>query len=155
MMRRRRRACILAVLAFLAARPAFADNADLGTAVPDADIGKRMTGNTFSGVYKETGEVWAEYYCDTGKSLYDFRGRISLGKWWVLNDQVCFTYDWSGYKHIQCFAMYAKPDGRLTLVGKDPESGGTMTFQSDAPRAGDPYHMEERAAHGCFPEPSV
>jgi hypothetical protein len=30
-----------------------------------------------------------------------------------------------------------------------------MTFESGPPRMGDPYRLEERAEHGCFPEPSV
>ncbi|HVO03515.1 MAG TPA: hypothetical protein VMT54_15015 [Candidatus Cybelea sp.] len=147
---------MLLAAALLGAAPALADQGDIGTPVTDpAAIRNVMVGNTLGGVFEETGEAWAEYYCDTGKSLYDFRGTISLGKWWVEKSQVCFTYDWSDYQHVQCFAMYEAKDRTLNLVAQDDAGARLMTFHSDPPLPGDPYHLEQRATHGCQPEPSV
>jgi hypothetical protein len=143
-------------LVLLLQAPAQAAEPDLGTAITDpAQIRALMTGNTLGGVFEQTGEPWAEYYCDTGKSLYDFHNRISLGKWWVERQQVCFTYDWSQYQHVQCFAMFERKDRGLSLVAQDVDTGEIMTFSSQPPIAGDPYHLEQRAVQGCRPQPSV
>lgn len=144
-------------LSCAAAAPVVAKQ-DLQLGMPMTDpaaITKVMSGNTLEGVYAETGETWAEYYCDSGKSLYDFRGGISLGKWWVQDAQVCFSYDWSAYQHVQCFEMFTKQDGATTFVALDNAGAPIMTFRSGPPQPGDPFHMEQRAARGCQPEPSV
>jgi hypothetical protein len=136
--------------------PARADDDALGTPVIDpGKITSLMRGNTLRGVLQETGQKWVEFYCDSGRSLYDFDDRISLGKWWLDQDQICFTYDWSNYEHTQCFQMYAEADGSLNMVGKDVDDGSPMTFHSDPPEPGDPAHLEKRAAYGCQLEPSV
>jgi len=146
----------LLVAALQHASPARADDSALGTLITDPDkITGLMRGNTLQGVLQETGERWVEFYCDSGRSLYDFEQRISLGKWWLDKGQVCFAYDWSQYEHINCFQMYRKPDGSLTFAGKDPEEGLTLTFASAPPTPGDPFHLENRAATGCRLEPSV
>jgi hypothetical protein len=112
-----------------------------------------MAGNTLSGVLKETGEDWVEYYCDTGRSLYEFGG-INLGKWWTENGGVCFAYEYNDYHFPRCFEMFGKPDGSLAFLGRD-DAGQPMTFLSGPPVPGDPFHLEERAVHGCALEPSV
>jgi len=147
---------LLVPMFLLLGEPARAADADLGTPITTtAEIETLMTGNTLDGVFEETGEFWVEYYCESGKSLYDFRNRISLGKWWVENAQVCFSYDWSNYQHAQCFALYQRKDRALSLVAVDKDGARLMTFRSNQPVPGDPYHLEERAPHGCRPEPSV
>lgn len=129
---------------------------DAGTLVTtDEAITKLLRGNTLQGTLEQTGEPWAEFYCDTGKSLYDFEENIALGKWWIAHDQVCFSYDWSHYQHVQCFDLYAEPDGGLTFMAKGDSDTPALTFHSGPPVAGDPNHLEQRAAHGCRPEPSV
>ena len=133
-----------------------ADDGDLGAVVSDpAQIRALMVGNTLGGTYEETGESWAEYYCDSGKSLYDFRGEIFLGKWWLEGSAVCFSYAWSNYQHAQCFAVMQRADRALALVAEDGSGVRVMTFRSDPPLPGDPDHLEQRATHGCRPEPSV
>jgi hypothetical protein len=129
------------------------DVASLGQPITDpAEITHHMAGNTLTGVLKETGEHWAEYYCDTGRSLYAFGG-INLGKWWTESGRVCFSYEYNDYQDPICFDMYGKPDGSLAFFTRD--RGGTMTFVSEPPVPGDPFHLEERALHGCALEPSV
>jgi hypothetical protein len=148
------RAVVALVLFLIGTASAAADDtASLGAPITDpAEIAHRMAGNTLKGILKETGRHWAEYYCDTGRSLYAFGG-ISLGKWWTENGRVCFAYEDDNYRHPICFSMYAKPDGSLTFFTRD--FGGTMTFISRPPVPGDPLHLEERAPHGCALEPSV
>jgi hypothetical protein len=133
-----------------------ADDSAFGTLVTDPEkIIGLMRGNTFQGVLQETGEPWVEFYCDSGRSLYDFEERISLGKWWLDKGEVCFAYDWSKYEHVNCFQMYTKTDGSLTFAGTDTDEGLTLTFHSAPPTPGDPFHLEKRAATGCQLEPSV
>jgi hypothetical protein len=134
---------------------AAADDAQaLGQPITDpAEITAQMAGNTLSGVLKETGETWVEFYCDTGRSLYEFGG-INLGKWWTADGKVCFAYEYNDYRQPRCFAMFGKADGSLTFIGHD-DSGQPMTFISGPPVPGDPFHLEERAVHGCALEPSV
>jgi len=145
-----------AVLFILGTGLAAADDApSLGQPITDpAEITRRMAGNTLSGVLKETGDPWAEFYCDTGRSLYEFGG-INLGKWWTESGQVCFAYEYNDYQQPRCFAMFSKPDGSLSFFAHD-DTGAPMTFVSNGPPVrGDPLHLEERALHGCALEPSV
>jgi hypothetical protein len=149
------RTVIAAFLLLLGTRLAVAEDAPpaLGERIIDpAEITQRMAGNTLSGVLQETGESWVEYYCDTGRSLYEFGG-INLGKWWVKSGRVCFSYEYNDYQDPICFDMYGKPDGSVAFFTRD--RGGTTTFISGPPVHGDPYHLEERAVHGCALEPSV
>ena len=132
-----------------------ADDSDFGTLfTSDSAIIKLLRGNTLQGTLEQTGAPWAEFYCDTGKSLYDFEQIIALGKWWVEHDQVCFAYDWSDYRRVNCFNLYAKPDGSLTFDGKGEGDVPVLTFRSGPPVPGDPNHLAQRAARGCLPEPS-
>ena len=150
------RAIVACCLLWIIATPlASADeSAELGQPITDpTEIVHHMAGNTLSGVLKETGESWVEYYCDTGRSLYEFGG-INLGKWWTENGKVCFTYEYDDYRRPICFDMFGKPDGSLAFFTHD-DAGAPMTFVSRPPVAGDPYHLEERAVHGCALEPSV
>jgi hypothetical protein len=129
------------------------DTASLGQPITDpAEITRHMAGNTLSGVLKETGERWAEYYCDTGRSLYAFGG-VNLGKWWTKGGRVCFSYEYNDYEDPICFDMYGKPDGSFAFFTRD--RGDPMTFVSAPPIHGDPFHLEQRAVHGCALEPSV
>jgi hypothetical protein len=147
-------AVVAAVLASCAL--AQADDSGLGIPVTDPDkIASLMRGNTFQGVLQETGEPWVEFYCDTGRSLYDFQKRISLGKWWLDKGQVCFAYDWSNYEQSACFQLYVETDGSLNLVTKSKVDGSTNTFHSAPPEPGDRFQLEKRAAYGCQLEPSV
>ena len=143
-----------ACLAAASIGTAEADDADAPISDPQK-ITTLMRGNTFHGVFIETGEPWVEFYCDSGRSLYDYKGRISLGKWWLDQSQICFSYDWSKYQHVQCFQMYAELDGSLDLIGISTYDGSLMTFHSAPPEAGDPFKLEKRAAYGCQLEPSV
>jgi hypothetical protein len=144
-------ACILCIGTGLAAA---ADSPSLGLPITDPGaITAQMAGNTLSGVLKETGETWVEFYCDTGRSLYQFGG-INLGKWWTADGKVCFAYEYNDYRFPRCFEMFGKPDGSLAFLGHD-DSGQAMTFLSSPPVPGDPFHLEERAVHGCALEPSV
>jgi hypothetical protein len=126
----------------------------LGEPITDpAEIKSRMAGNTLSGVLLETGNLWTEYYCDSGRSLYEF-GAIARGKWWVESGKVCFSYEYDDYQRPVCFDMFAKSGGYLVFYGLD-DSGAPQTFLSRPPVKGDPFHLEERAAQGCTLEPSV
>jgi hypothetical protein len=126
----------------------------LGQPITDpAEITNRMAGNTLSGIVMETGTPWAEFYCDTGRSLYEF-GNIARGKWWTEDGKVCFAYEYDDYKRPICFKMFGKTDGSLSFVGRD-DAGQPTTFLSRPPVRGDPLHLEERAVHGCALEPSV
>ncbi len=82
-----------ALFLFIATPPAAADEPPaLGRPITDpAEITAHMAGNTLSGVLKETGENWIEFYCDTGRSIYAFGG-INLCKWWVENGKCGFAY---------------------------------------------------------------
>ena len=149
------RAIIAALALFIGTQLAAADDvASLGQPITDPEaITAHMAGNTLSGVLKETGETWAEFYCDTGRSLYEFGG-INLGKWWTADGKVCFAYEYDDYQRPICFEMYGKADGSLAFFGHD-DTGQPMTFISAPPVHGDPFHLEERALHGCALEPSV
>lgn len=149
------RACVVAFVLFIGAGLAAADDSpSLGQRITDpAEITAHMAGNTLSGILKETGESWVEFYCDTGRSLYEFGG-INLGKWWTADGKVCFAYEYNEYRFPRCFEMFSKADGALTFLGRD-DSGQPMTFLSAPPVPGDPFHLEERAVHGCALEPSV
>ncbi|GAB2174790.1 hypothetical protein [Dongia sp. agr-C8] len=153
MPRATRAAAVAALL--LIALPAAADDAQpLGEPITSpAEITSRMAGNTLSGVLKETGESWAEFYCDTGRSLYEFGG-INLGKWWTQGGKVCFAYEYNDYQLPRCFDMFGRSDGALAFSGTD-DAGRPLTFLSGPPEPGDPHHLEERALHGCALEPSV
>jgi hypothetical protein len=146
---------VAAFLLFIGSRCATADEASsLGQPITDpAEITAHMAGNTLSGVLKETGEDWVEFYCDTGRSLYEF-GDIALGKWWTEAGKVGFAYEYNDYRFPRCFEMFGRPDGSLAFLGHD-DAGGPMTFLSGPPVHGDPFHLEERAVHGCALEPSV
>lgn len=155
-MRRAMRRTIVAVLLFqIGTALAAADDASpLGQRITDpAEITGRMAGNTLSGIVRETGENWAEYYCDTGRSLYEFGG-IARGKWWTASGKVCFSYEYDDYKRPVCFELFGRTDGSLAFLGRDP-GGRAITFLSHPPVRGDPLHLEERAVHGCALEPSV
>jgi hypothetical protein len=145
----------LALHLLFAAPVATADDAPPpGTPITDpAEIKKRMAGNTLNGVVLETGSPWAEYYCDSGRSLYEF-GDIARGKWWTEAGKVCFSYEYDDYQRPICFEMFAKEGGYLVFFGHD-DDGKPLTFLSRPPVHGDPLHLEERAAHGCKLEPSV
>src|SRR5689334_4610415 len=69
---------VIGVALFLLIGTSFAkadDTAALGHPITDpVEITRHMAGNTLSGVLKETGESWVEFYCDTGRSLYEFGG---------------------------------------------------------------------------------
>ena len=149
------RAAFAALLLVICAPLAAADEPPaLGQPITDpAEITGHMAGNTLSGVLLETGEGWTEFYCDSGRSLYEF-GVIALGKWWVADNKVCFAYEYNDYRLPRCFDMFGKPDGSLAFRGQD-DAGQPMTFLSRPPVHGDPYHLEERALHGCALEPSV
>ncbi len=149
------RAAAVAALLMLVAMPATAEDAPpLGEPITSsAEITSRMAGNTLSGVLKETGESWTEFYCDSGRSLYEFGG-INLGKWWTKDGKVCFAYEYNDYQQPRCFDMFGKSDGSLAFSGTD-DAGGPLTFLSGPPVPGDPHHLEERALHGCALEPSV
>jgi hypothetical protein len=149
------RATVAALVFLIGTALAAADDApSLGQPITDpTEITAHMAGNTLSGVLKETGETWVEFYCDTGRSLYQF-GDIALGKWWVEDGKVCFAYEYNDYQLPRCFAMFGKPDGSLAFLGRD-DAGQPMTFISGPPVPGDPTHLEERAVHGCALEPSV
>jgi hypothetical protein len=149
------RAIVAALLLLIGAQSAQAeDPAPLGEPITDpTEITSRMAGNTLSGVLLETGDLWTEYYCDTGRSLYEF-GAIARGKWWVEAGKVCFAYEYNDYQRPGCFVMYAKADGYLVFYGRD-DAGAPETFLSRPPVHGDPLHLEERAMHGCALEPSV
>jgi hypothetical protein len=155
MTRAARAAIVVALLLFVGIQSASADDtAALGKPITDpVEITRHMAGNTLSGVLKETGETWAEFYCDTGRSLYAFGG-INFGKWWTEGSKVCFAYEYNDYRLPRCFDMFGKPDGSLAFSGID-DSGRPLTFLSGPPVPGDPYHLEERAVHGCALEPSV
>jgi hypothetical protein len=155
MMRAALSAIAAVLLLFIEMPWAAADEAAaLGRPITDPEeITAHMAGNTLSGVLKETGENWVEFYCDSGRSLYEFGG-INLGKWWTENGEVCFAYEYNDYHFPRCFEMYGKPDGSLAFLGRD-DSGQPMTFLSSPPVPGDPFHLEERAVHGCALEPSV
>jgi hypothetical protein len=130
------------------------DASSLGQPITDpAEITKRVTGNTLSGVLMETGAPWAEFYCDTGRTLYEFNG-IARGKWWTENAKICFSYEYDDYLIPKCFDMYGKADGSLALFYYN-SVGEPSTFLSGPPVPGDPLHLEERAVHGCALEPSV
>jgi hypothetical protein len=147
---------IIAALTFLIGMQLAAadDAASLGQPITDPnEITSRMAGNTLSGVLKETGESWVEFYCDTGRSLYEFGG-INRGKWWTESGKVCFSYEYDDYRRPICFAMYGKADGSLAFFGHD-DTGQPMTFISRPPVSGDPFHLEQRAVQGCALEPSV
>src|SRR5690348_11263827 len=120
-MTRAPRAAIVVALLVLIGMP-FAkadDTAALGTPITDpAEITRHMAGNTLSGVLKETGEAWTEFYCDTGRSLYEFGG-INLGKWWTEGSKVCFAYEYNDYQLPRCFDMFGKPDGSLSFRAID------------------------------------
>ena len=150
-----RAAIVVALLLFVGVRSASADDsAALGEPITDpVEITRHMAGNTLSGVLKETGETWVEFYCDTGRSLYEFGG-INLGKWWTEGSKVCFAYEYNDYRLPRCFDMFGKPDGSLAFSGID-DSGRPLTFLSGPAVPGDPFHLEERAVHGCALEPSV
>lgn len=143
------------LLLLIATQVAWAqDGQSLGQPITDpAEITRRMAGNTLSGVLLETGTPWAEYYCDTGRSLYEF-GDIARGKWWTESGKVCFSYEYDDYKRPVCFALFGKAEGYLVFYGLD-DDGSPRTFLSRPPVHGDPLHLEERAAHGCALEPSV
>jgi len=155
MTRAARAAIVVALLLFVGIPSASADDtAALGEPITDpVEITRHMAGNTLSGVLKETGESWAEFYCDTGRSLYEFGG-INLGKWWTEGSKVCFAYEYNDYRLPRCFDMFGKPDGSLAFSGID-DSGRPLTFLSGPAVPGDPFHLEERAVHGCALEPSV
>ena len=130
------------------------DPASLGQPITDpTEIVSHMAGNTLHGVLKETGTPWAEYYCDTGRSLYEFGG-IARGKWWTAGGKVCFAYEYDNYQRPICFEMFGKDDGSLAFFGHD-DTGQPMTFISAPPVHGDPMHLEERAVQGCTLGPSV
>jgi hypothetical protein len=142
------------VLLLIGTQLARAEDPALGTPITNpAEITNRMAGNTLSGILKETGMSWAEYYCDSGRSLYEF-GDIALGKWWTEGGKVCFAYEYNAYQLPRCFDMYGKPDGSLAFFTYD-DAGQPMTFISKPPVPGDPLHLEERAVNGCALEPSV
>jgi hypothetical protein len=145
----------VALLLLVGGPIATADDApSLGRPITDpVEITRHMAGNTLSGVLEETGENWAEFYCDTGRSLYAFGG-INLGKWWIADGKVCFAYEYNDYRLPRCFDMFGKPDGSLSFRGID-DAGQPMTFLSGPPVPGDPFHLEQRAVHGCALEPSV
>jgi hypothetical protein len=146
--------CLFPINAPVATADDSVDDSALGQPITDAAaIVRRMAGNTLSGILKETGEAWVEYYCDTGRSLYEFGG-IQLGKWWVESGKVCFAYEYNDYRDPRCFDMFGRPDGSLAFFTHD-DAGQPMTFVSGPPVAGDPFHLEERAVHGCALEPSV
>ena len=149
------RATVAALVFWIGTALAAADDApSLGQPITDpAEIMDRMAGNTLSGVLKETGTPWAEFYCDTGRSLYEF-GDISRGKWWTEKGKVCFAYEYNAYQRPRCFDLFGKPDGSLAFFAHD-DAGEPMTFVSGPPVHGDPLHLEERAFHGCALEPSV
>jgi hypothetical protein len=155
MMRAVLRSIVAAVLLLIGTELARAeDPAPLGEPITDpAEITSRMAGNTLSGVLLETGRLWTEYYCDTGRSLYEF-GDIARGKWWTEAGKVCFAYEYDDYKRPICFEMFAKAGGYIVFSGHD-DDGQPLTFLSRPPVHGDPLHLEERAAHGCALEPSV
>jgi len=143
-------------LSFLCAEAQADDTAQYGSKVAEpARIKQTMIGNTFGGVLDQTGQDWVEYYCDSGKSLFLIDNKLMLGKWWLKASKVCFTYEADGYNHPECFDMYQKADRSITWVGFDKVNQRVMTFQSNPPLAGDPNHLEQRAARGCQPEPSV
>jgi hypothetical protein len=155
MMRAMLRAIIAALALFIGTRLAAADDVSaLGQKITDpAEITHRMAGNTLSGVLKETGDPWVEFYCDTGRTLYEF-GDIFRGKWWTESGQICFSYEYDDYLRPICFDLYSKADGSLAFLGND-DTGQPMTFISGPPVPGDPFHLEQRALHGCALEPSV
>lgn len=154
-----KRAIVAALFFLIGAQGAQAEDPapqgeSLGEPITDpAEITSRMAGNTLSGVLLETGDLWTEYYCDTGRSLYEF-GDIARGKWWVEAGKVCFAYEYNDYQQPACFEMYSKAEGYLVFYGHD-DAGEPETFLSRPPVHGDPMHLEERAAHGCALEPSV
>ncbi len=98
---------------------------------------------------QETGEPWTEFYCDSGRSLYEFGG-INLGKWWTEDGKVCFAYEYNDYRLPRCFDMFGKADGSLAFLGHR-----RWRPADDLPRARPPVHrrsdchLEERAVHGC------
>jgi len=153
------RAAIAVLLLAIGAGLARAEDAapqgePLGEPITDpAEITSRMAGNTLSGVLLETGTPWTEYYCDTGRSLYEF-GDIARGKWWTEAGKVCFAYEYDDYQRPICFELFSKAGGYLVFLGHD-DTGQAMTFLSRPPVRGDPLHLEERARHGCALEPSV
>jgi hypothetical protein len=146
---------VVSVVFFIGTQLARAEEPpSLGTPITDpAEIVGHMAGNTLSGIVKETGARWAEFYCDSGRSLYEF-GDIALGKWWTKDGKVCFAYEYNDYQWPRCFDMYGKPDGSLAFFAYD-DAGLPMTFISKPPVPGDPLHLEERAFNGCALEPSV
>ncbi len=148
-------AIVAAFLLLTGFRLAGAEDAQpLGRLITDpAEITQHMAGNTLSGVLLETGTPWTEFYCDTGRSLYEF-GEIARGKWWIETGKVCFSYEYDDYKRPICFDMYSKSDGYLAFFGHD-DTGQPMTFLSRPPVHGDPMRLEERAKNGCALEPSV
>jgi hypothetical protein len=130
------------------------DPVPLGEPITDpAEITSRMAGNTLSGVLLETGTPWAEYYCDTGRSLYEF-GDIARGKWWIEAGKVCFSYEYDDYQRPVCFELFGKAGGYLVFFGHD-DTGQPRTFLSRPPMPGDPLNLEGRAVNGCALEPSV
>src|SRR5690242_4493434 len=133
MMRATLASITVALLLLIGMPVATADDApSLGQPITDpVEITRHMAGNTLSGVLKETGENWVEFYCDTGRSLYEFGG-INLGKWWTEGGAVCFAYEYNDYQLPRCFKMFAKPDGSLAFSGTD-DAGGPLTFLSGPP----------------------
>jgi hypothetical protein len=132
------------------------DTSQYGTKVTDvAQIKDTMIGSTFGGVLEQTGQDWLEYYCDSGKSLFLIDNELMLGKWWLEESKVCFTYAADGYNHPECFDMYQMADRSISWVGFDKVNQQVMTFRSNPPVPGDPNHLQQRAARGCQPEPSA
>jgi hypothetical protein len=137
------------------ASPARADDSDYGAAVTDAaTIMRLVTGHTLSGTIDMVNHPWAEYFCNTGTSVYVELDEVSRGNWRVKNGKLCFTYDTSHYQDELCFDAYAKPDGHLTFV--DRHIGPPYpVFRSDRPIAGDPYNLARLTADNCHGGPGV
>lgn len=130
------------------------DHDKVGQVSNPAEIERVLLGNTLSGTMQETGQYWVEYYCATGKSIYYFDHHITLGKWRLDGDRVCFRYDWDAYAYEGCYQMFMAGDRSLTMV-KVPDAVPPATFISGPPRPGDPLDLESQAHNGCKPEPSV
>lgn len=109
----------LALLATLAAAPAFAQSALSGDAIRSA-----IGGNTVQGSMSD-GAAYTEFYSADGV----IKGAGYVGSWSIDGDTMCFAYD--GVEGSNCFGMALDGD-QVTWLG-DGAVAGTGTLVAGNP----------------------
>ena len=118
-----------------------------------ATLDELLAGNTLYGANTYHGLIefkWSEFHCPGGRSIY-LRGlELYRGKWWLEENEVCYSYEELSPGETYCFHVQPRGDGTYDMQGRDETDDESQAKVKVLGRVvGGPFNIQKLAGGSC------